>query len=555
MASYNIPKITPSVFNSNDYISDEYLTKSQADELYINELPESVERLIGNINVIGEETVTSQVVTGTCLIGGNLTSGKTGDGVSASTASTTVIRGDVTIGDQNDPTTVVRALGRVVLGWGQQVHIRGSSVNINANADNGTTATFIGNGSNSLNVNTGLCTIAGNTGATGCNIGRASSSYTTNLLGNVNISQTGSGNTTIGNGSNTLTVNDGQCLINTNAGATGCTIGRNSTAHTTNLLGNVSIGQAGFGTSTTLNGNVTCTNNLTVNGNAILGGGTNPIILRGSSVAINDTTTSGNLLAGCTGLAPNAGQKNTLLGSQNLIYNPRLCDNTGNVILQNFNLNNPSHFVFNQNLKYENSTYSYCETTSLKNCVFFLNTPSLVANQCYTVFFDFHYYAITGRGQSGGASVAPNASALTLLYTNSTSSISRALHSNFALVITKSSGANGDYAFTYINANQTANPFVPWVFPGSPTGVNTTPLGFSKATSSGVGIDGKIRVNIQFPRMTNTTYTTANDFMISMGASLRVCNSNVTSANSVGAVLPNNSLSDSTGGTCYFSLD
>jgi hypothetical protein len=118
MATYTIPKITPSVFNSSDYIDTSFLTKKEADDLYINELPESVEKLIGNINIIGEETVSSQVVTGNCLINGNLTTGQ--DGFNGTTASTTIIKGNpiqigtagasvnsyiygnVTLGDQNN---------------------------------------------------------------------------------------------------------------------------------------------------------------------------------------------------------------------------------------------------------------------------------------------------------------------------------------------------------------------------------------------------------------------------------------------------------------------
>ena len=43
MATSTISKCTPTVFNSSDYIDTSFLTKKEADALYINELPESVE--------------------------------------------------------------------------------------------------------------------------------------------------------------------------------------------------------------------------------------------------------------------------------------------------------------------------------------------------------------------------------------------------------------------------------------------------------------------------------------------------------------------------------
>jgi hypothetical protein len=492
MATYSIPKIKQSVFNSSNYIDTGYLTKSEADDLYINELPESVEKLIGNINIVGEETVSSQVVTGNCVINGNLTSGQ--DGFDGTTATRTVIKGNVTLGDQNNTSTETIALGKVTIGWTQPVNIRGSEVYINSATTNGTTAT------------------------------------------------------TIGNGSNPLTVNTSNCLINTNTGATGCTIGRSSNTHTTNIQGNVNIGLAGSGCATTLNGNVTLTNNLTVNGSATIGA-TDPIIINGSYINQNTSATSGNLLVGRSGLAPNAGQKNTLLSSQNLIYTPRLCDNAGNLLGQNFNLNNPSHFVFNQNLKYSNNAYTYCETSTVKNIVFYLNTPTLVANQCYTMCFEFFYYLIAGRGVSGGASVTPVTNALTSTATVGTAS--KVIQSCFMLVLAKASGGDGAYTFSCINTTQSSNPFIAFAHTGAQSGTTTTPLGFSKGTT-----DGRIAITIQFPQMANNTYSTTTDLMISMGCSLRLTNSNVNGIDLTGnnrGLYPNNS-TDSSGGSAFMSL-
>ena len=97
---------------------------------------------------------------------------------------------------------------------------------------------------------------------------------------------------------------------------------------------------------------------------------------------------------------------------------------------------------------------------------------------------------------------------------------------------------------------QTANPFASFTHAGASSGNSTTALGFSKTA------DGRIRVNIQFPQMATNTYSTSADFMISMGSSLRICNSNVNGIDLTGngqGLYPNNS-ADSFAGTAFFSL-
>lgn len=442
MATYTTPKIAQSVFNSSNYLDTTYLTKSEADGLYINELPSSVERLIGSMNIVGDETVTNQYVTGNAVISGNLTSGQ--DGSNGTTATTTVIKGSVDLGDINNTGTVTRALGRVNIGWSQPVNIRGSTVAINIETANGSSSTTIGNGTGPINLN-----------------------------------------------------------------STDVIVGNDNTSSVTQI--------------------------------------------KGKTIAIGNTPGGSGIQIGTGGLVANAsgGQTNTFVSTQNKIFNPRLCDAYGNLLGQGFNLNNPSHFVFNQNLKYANSTYTYCDTSTVKNVVFYVNTPSLVTNQCYTMVFDFHYYLITGKGVTGGASVSTNTSALNTTY--GTATASKVVQSQFALILAKSiaSGGDGPYTFTYIHMTQSVNPFASFTLPGAVSGTTTTPLGFSKGTT-----DGRIKVNIQFPQMTTSTYSTSADFMISMGASLRLCNSNVNGTDLTGngnGIYPNNS-ADSCGGTAFFSL-
>ena len=75
MSYYPTPKIIPTIYNSKDYIDDTYITKQTADDLYINEIPvnNNLEQLLGNLNVIGDETVTNQYVTGNSMVNGNFT--------------------------------------------------------------------------------------------------------------------------------------------------------------------------------------------------------------------------------------------------------------------------------------------------------------------------------------------------------------------------------------------------------------------------------------------------------------------------------------------------
>ena len=109
----------------------------------------------GNAVISGNLTAGQDGTSGTTLtntvIKGNLTSGQ--DGSNGTTATTTVIKGNVELGDINNTGTVTRALGRVNIGWGQPVNIRGSTVAINIETANGSSSTTIGNGTGPINLN------------------------------------------------------------------------------------------------------------------------------------------------------------------------------------------------------------------------------------------------------------------------------------------------------------------------------------------------------------------------------------------------------------------
>lgn len=507
MANYTTPKITPSIFNSSDYIDASFLTKTQADSLYINELPESVEKLIGNLNIIGEETVTSQVVTGNSTIGGNenitgtITAGSANNAV-GNEFKHSGIHGNVWLGDSvtNTTTTVLNKL------------------------------TVGGNGYKDINLNGAITNIntLETSSSTQLNIGRAGSVHTTTIKGHVNLGDENNAGVVKALGAVTL-----------------------GWAKPIDIRGStVAINiESNSGTTTIGNG----TNAINLNStNVVLGNDNTSSVtqIKGKTIAIGNTPGGSGIQIGAGGLVANAsgGQTNTFVSTQNKIFNPRLCDAYGNLLGQGFNLNNPSHFVFNQNLKYANNAYTYCDTSTVKNIVFYLNTPSLIANQCYTMCFEFFYYLIGGKGVTGGASVTPSTGTLTGTYSGTASKV---IQSCFMLVLAKSSGSDGTYTFSCINTTQSSNPFVAFTHSGAVTGTTTTPLGFSKGTT-----DGRIKINIQFPQMTTNTYSTSADFIISMGCSLRLCNSNVNGVDLTGngqGLYPNNS-ADSFGGTAFFSL-
>ena len=613
MATYTIPKITPSVFNSSDYIDTSYLTKKEADDLYINELPESVEKLIGNINIVGEETVSSQVVTGNCLISGNLTSGQ--DGFNGTTATTTTIKGNVALGDQNNTGTVTTALGKVTLGWTQAVNIRGQ-VAINGQTDNGVTTTTIGNNSNTLEVKTSTCSINTNAGSTTCNIGRASSAHTTSIQGNVIIGQAGSGATTTLNGNvdltNNLTVAGTATIGNndpisirgskidlntiTNPNSTQLNIGRTGNVHTTTINGQVRLGDQNDTSSTTealgrvilgwsqpvdiRGGTVninTETTNTTPNGSAVtnIGNGTGKINLnsidvdignddvnsvteiKGRTIAIGNNNTTGGIQIGRGALTADAvgGQANTFVSSVNKIFNPKICDAWGNVTTQNFNLNSPCVAVFSAGTRYVGSSVTL---PSVATRTVYLNVPDLTSIMTYPIILDFSHFVFGGfpTTLSPVSTVLVGYDTATSTAMASSEARSKSLACNMVLCVAKATNSSVHKYYFLPNINTTTNPFastnIKLKVNNTVTTYNYTPFTISKVSET------KLRIDVQFPQsstswsVTGANNTSANnEFVYSLGFTIRLQTS--PASNSSIGLFPNNS-TDSPAGSCWLSL-
>ena len=145
--SYDTTNLSKTVFNPDDFMSNGYISKAEADTRYINS-SQNLETLIGSLNISGDGTVTNQYVTGNTVIQGNLTSGQSGfDGPGH---STTVIKGDVTLGTEGNYGTKVKMPGEVAIGWAQPINIRGSEVNINVLSNSG--PTLIGRNATDLTI-------------------------------------------------------------------------------------------------------------------------------------------------------------------------------------------------------------------------------------------------------------------------------------------------------------------------------------------------------------------------------------------------------------------
>jgi len=509
------------IFNPDDFIDDNYISRSEADIRFLN-ANQNLEKLFGSLDIVNDATMTNQLVTGSSIINQNLTAGHEGDGITKESASTMTLKGNISIGDQNNTKTVTTALGRVNIGWAQPVNVRGSTVGINVETTNGTTATVIGNGSNSTTVNGALTvnggtnniTMAGSTiglnslgtGVSICNIGKENNN-TTNIPGVVNI----------GSSTKTTSIDASNINLNTSAASGTTTIGNGTSLINLNSI-NVDIGNDNLNSVTE------------IKGRTIAIGNTPPPAGVASGIQIG----AGGLVADAVN-----GQTNTFVSTVNKIFNPKICDAYGAIVpTRNFNLNNPSFFVFNENITQENGTYKLPQVGTLKNVIFYLYTPSLTNLYTYAFSFEFYYYMMTGR--LGTTTNPPMINA---------STNAKVINSSFSLILTKISGDTG-YTFTPYALHENMSPFKSYSststsgsFPGI-TG-SCTPLGFAKAS------DGRITITIQFPQMTQTSTSNTADFVCSRGCSLRLCSSSISSGTQ--QVYPNNAM-DSFGGTSYFQL-
>lgn len=490
------------IFNPDDFIDNQYISKSEADIRFLN-ANQNLEKMFGSMIITGDETVTNQFVTGNSIISGNeIITGtiKAGNDNNANgnEFKHNGIHGHVWLGDSvTDNTTTI--LNKIVAGGG-------GSKNINLNGA-------------ITNINT-----VENASSTQLNIGRAGSVHTTTIQGNV----------LLGDQNSTGIMRSlGKVVLGWDKGV--------------DIRGAVAINvETTNGTTSTTIGNGS--NPIKLNSSDVIVGNDNASSntqIKGKNVKISENNIDGNIQLGKSGLVANVsgGQTNTLLTSQNKIFNPRLCDNLGNLLSQNFNLNNPSHFVYNQNLILESGVYSYPPTSTSKQLIFYLYTPSLLNTLACSLTFEFYYYIIQGK-------VNP---IIELIPSVSLPTQSKVIQACFTTLITKSGGI-GANTFTNFILTNTTNPFTSYnntgttALPGMVANTTCTPLGISKAATDS---DGRYKITISFPQMTQNTPSSTTQFVMSMGASLRITNSNA--QGSEPQVYPNNS-AHSTAGNAYFSL-
>lgn len=515
MANYTTPKITPSIFNSSDYIDTAFLTKTEADNLYINELPESVEKLIGNLNIVGEETVTSQVVTGNSTIGGNenITGAITAGGANNAVGNEfkhSGIHGHVWLGDSvtNTTTTVLNKL------------------------------TAGGNGYKDINLDGAITSIntLETSSSTQLNIGRAGSVHTTTIKGHVNLGD------------------------ETNTGAV-------------RALGAVTLGWAkpidirgstvainiepNSGTTTIGNG----TNAINLNSTNVIVGNDNTSSvtqIRGKTIAIGNNPTDGGIQIGRGGLTENTsgGQTNTFASTQNKIFNPRLCDAYGTLNTQrDFCLNSPSFCCYSAGTKYVGTTVTLPVLTTKS---LYLNVPDLTNTMTYPILLDLSHFVFGGFPTTNtisttlvGYTAGPSAGTF-----SGTEARSKSIASNLVLCVAKNTTSSAHKYFFLPNVNNTTNPF------GSQTiklKVNNTvtnydyyPFAISKVSET------KLRIDVAFPQANRTwsvngaNATSANsEFVYALGFSVRLLGSPTSAGDA--SVFPSTS-SDSLAGSCYLSL-
>lgn len=515
MANYTTPKITPSIFNSSDYIDTSFLTKTEADNLYINELPESVEKLIGNLNIVGEETVTTQVVTGNSTIGGNeiitgqLTAGGANNAV-GNEFKHSGIHGNVWLGDSvtNTTTTVLNKLTAGGNGY-KDINLNGAITNINTTETSSSTQLNIGRGGS---VHT--TTIRGNV-----NLGDEIYSGVVKALGAVTLGwakpidirgsnvainvEPNSGTTNIGNGTNTINLN-----------STNVVVGNDNTSSVTQI--------------------------------------------KGKTIAIGNNPSDGGIQIGKGGLTADAsgGQTNTLVSTQNKIFNPRLCDAWGTLNTQrDFCLNSPSFCCYSAGTKYVGATVTLPVLTTKS---LYLNVPDLTNTMTYPILLDLSHFVY------GGFPTTNTISTMLVGYTAGPTAgtfagselRSKSIASNIVLCVAKNSTSSAHNYYFIPNINNTTNPFgsqsIKLKVNNTATTYDYYPFAISKVSET------KLRIDVAFPQTSRTWAVTGanatsanNEYVYALGFSVRLLSS-PTSANDA-SVYPSTS-SDSLAGSCYLSL-
>lgn len=522
MATYSTPKITQSVFNASNYLDTTFLTKSDADELYINELPESVERLIGNLNIVGEETVTSQVVTGNSTIGGNenITGTITAGGANNAVGNDfkhSGIHGNVWLGDSvtNTTTTVLNKLTAGGNGY-KDINLNGAITNINTLETSNSTQ---------------------------LNIGRAGGVHTTTIKGHVNLGD--ENNTGVVKALGAVTLGWAKPID-----IRGSTVAINI--------------EPNSGTTTIGNG----TNAINLNSTNVIVGNDNTSSvtqIRGKTIAIGNTPSDGGIQIGRGGLTANAsgGQTNTFVSTVNKIFNPRLCDAYGALnTTRDFCLNSPSFCSFNSGMSLSKSGNNGTYTLPIvQNKTIYLNVPELYNFGLTTVIIEYSQTIIMCKGASGSTNGGSTSNLALNLNSNQLSATSYVTQSKchygiFALVCYLNVATNTPTFMFNLITGAPLNPFVQTSLTANLNGTNTA-CSYTPVTPTTTAGNSKITLQMGFPTNISQVYSnsTTQDFIGAYSGSFRIISSAPYASqgiNSIG-IYPNAS-TNSFGNQAYFTL-
>jgi hypothetical protein len=432
-------------------------------------------------------------------------------------------------------------------------------------------------GINTLSGSSGTTTI-GRTGSTGTNI--------TNIYGTVNIGDSsGNGNVAVTCPINsTSVINAGKAL---------------DQASSSTIAGNVTLGDTGLGTQVSLNGQVACgsntqrvviggapldintggssgnitigngTNTTTlkgattigettgnkiaqINGTFWVGDGTKQIAMSGSTLNLQNNAGSGSTTIGMTGQT--SGQINQFLSSENRFFNPKICDNTGALTSQSFNLNSPSFCSFNVGTAFNSSTNTFT-LPDLASRVVYLNLPNLPNYGFYGVITEYKLNVLMGTlvGTNGVSGVKLSPYSKNMAGTTDTSSRGRYCTGQFILYINRDpTSSTAPFTFThYLLSGNPVNPFASVSFTYISVGTTSTTANFQPLTISNItGVSQsstKIKMQINLPNVAQTI--ASGDSVICASGSFRV----ISSVSSQFSCAPNNS-ANGLGGEGYFTL-
>jgi hypothetical protein len=471
------------------------------------------------------------------------------------------IYGNITLGDQNNGGKVYM-LGENTIGITKPTAINGTNgVTINTNTSYGGDTTIgrltknvnmmgtlnLGDSSGNGVVNVTCPINSTSTITAGKALNQASSST---IVGNVSLGDTGwgtqvslNGQVAVGSNTQRVVIGGAPLDINTGAGSGNITVGNG--VNSTTFVGNTTFGDSSgndittivgtlnVGNTTILTGNTTIGdssgNNITqVNGTFYVGNGTKQIAMTGSQLNLQTNAGSGSTQVGMSGQT--SGQTNVFLSSENRLFNPKVCNNTGVVTSQSFCLNSPSFCSFNQGVAFNSSTNTFT-LPDLTSRTAFLNLPNLPNYGLYAVTIEYTLNILMGtlsgvNGQSG-VKIVPYTKAMNGTDTNT--SRGRYCYGQFILFINRDP-ANSTAPFTYSHYllnGLPANPFTTVSFTYISQGTTSTTANFQPLTISSItGVtqsSSKIRMQMNLPNVAQTIAT--GDFVICATGSFSVLSS------------------------------